>query len=158
MKTLTKEDLKQLYDKDYPLWVEINLELIKDKAFDLVDWDNMIEEIEDMGRSDLKACISHLAVILEHLYKLDNFKDLAGGRTAGDGWIRSIRNARVEIEFLLESFPSLRNKLPREINTAWSKASKKLKVWIKNNGLNPENFYIPQECPYSYEEIMNREI
>ncbi|MCX7760841.1 MAG: DUF29 domain-containing protein, partial [Hydrogenothermaceae bacterium] len=45
MKTLTKEELRQLYDKDFPLWVEVNLELLKDKAYDMVDWDNLLEEI-----------------------------------------------------------------------------------------------------------------
>ena len=57
--------------------------LLKEKAYDQVDWENLLEEIEDIARSDLKACISYLAVILEHIYKLDNFKDLAGGEISG---------------------------------------------------------------------------
>ncbi|MDW8294591.1 MAG: DUF29 family protein, partial [Aquificaceae bacterium] len=69
MSVINKEELKELYDKDFPLWAEINLELLKEKAYELVDWENLLEEIEDMARLDLKACISHLAVILEHLYK-----------------------------------------------------------------------------------------
>ncbi|RMH08636.1 MAG: DUF29 family protein, partial [Aquificota bacterium] len=65
--SLSKERLKELYHKDFPLWAEINLQLLKEKAYELVDWENLLEEIEDMARSDLKACISYLAVILEHL-------------------------------------------------------------------------------------------
>jgi len=38
MRTISKEELKELYDKDFPLWVEINLELLKEKAYDSVDW------------------------------------------------------------------------------------------------------------------------
>ena len=30
MRTISKEELKELYDKDFPLWVEINLELLKE--------------------------------------------------------------------------------------------------------------------------------
>ena len=34
MRTLSKEELKELYDKDFPLWVEINLDLLREKAYD----------------------------------------------------------------------------------------------------------------------------
>ncbi len=155
---ITKEELKQLYDKDYPLWVDINLQLLKDKAYELVDWDNLLEEIEDMGRSDLKACISYLAVILEHLYKLDNFKDMAGGETAGNKWIKSIRNSKLEIEVLFKRYPSLKSKLPSEIDYAWSLARKNLYIWLDENNKNPEDFNIPEECPYTYEEALNRQV
>ena len=83
MRTISKEDLKELYDKDFPLWVEINLELLKEKAYDLVDWENPLEEIEDMGLRHLESCTSHLATILEHLDKWDNFRMLT---RAGSGW------------------------------------------------------------------------
>ena len=76
MRTISKEELKELYDKDFPLWVEINLELLKEKAYDLVDWENLLEEIEDMGLRHLESCTNLLAVILEHLYKWDNFRKL----------------------------------------------------------------------------------
>jgi len=56
MRTISKEELKELYDKDFPLWVEINLELLKEKAYDLVDWENLLEEIEDMGLRHLESC------------------------------------------------------------------------------------------------------
>ncbi len=155
---ITKEELKQLYDKDYPLWVDINLQLLKDKAYELVDWDNLFEEIEDMGRSDLKACISYLAVILEHLYKLDNFKDIAGGETAGKSWVRSIENAKDEIDILFNFYPSLKGKLPYEIEKSWIIARKKLIRWLKENDRNPNDYNIPEECPYTYEEALNRQV
>jgi hypothetical protein len=110
MRTISKEELKELYDKDFPLWVEINLELLKEKAYDLVDWENLLEEIEDMARSDLKACISYLAVILEHLYEWDNFRHLTegGGEKGGYRWIASVERGRGRLEALLEDYPSLR--------------------------------------------------
>ncbi|WP_345780596.1 DUF29 domain-containing protein [Sulfurihydrogenibium sp.] len=112
MKTIniSKDELKQLYDKDYPLWVDINLQLLKDKAYELVDWDNLLEEIEDMGARHLEACISYLAVILEYLYKWDNFKNLAGGEKAGNKWIRSIKNARYDINRMFRRYPSFKIK------------------------------------------------
>jgi hypothetical protein len=155
---ITKEELKQLYDKDYPLWVDINLQLLKDKAYELVDWDNLFEEIEDMGRSDLKACINYLAVILEHLYKLDNFKDIAGGETAGKSWVRSIKNARYDINRMFNRYPSLKYKLPKEINYSWEEAISRLRKWLSENDKDPDDYPFPEECPYTYEEALNRQV
>ncbi|WP_297890317.1 DUF29 domain-containing protein [Sulfurihydrogenibium sp.] len=154
---ISKQELKQLYTKDYPLWVDINLQLLKDKAYELVDWDNLLEEIEDMGRSDLKACISYLAVILEHLYKLDNFKDLAGGESAGKSWVRSIMIARLELEKMFKWYPSLKTKLPSEYDKAWDEAVVRLKKWLMKNNKNPNDYNIPDQCPYTYQEAFNRQ-
>jgi len=52
---INKEELKKLYNKDFVLWVEENLKLLKDKQFDLVDWEHLLEEIEDMGNRNLIA-------------------------------------------------------------------------------------------------------
>jgi hypothetical protein len=45
------QNLKELYEKDFYLWVQENLRLLKNREYDLVDWENLLEEIEDMGRS-----------------------------------------------------------------------------------------------------------
>lgn len=160
MKTLqiSKEHLKELYEKDYPLWAEINLELIREKAYEVVDWENLMEEIESMAKSDLRACISYLAVILEHLYKLDNFKHIAGGETAGNSWRQSIDYARVEIEDIFDLYPSLRKKLPDNIEYAWRSARRKLEKWLKYNGYNPADFKLPEKSPYTFEDAINREV
>lgn len=156
--SISKEELKQLYDKDFPLWVDINLQLLKEKAYELVDWENLLEEIEDMGQRHLDACISYLAVILEHLYKLDNFKHLAGNETAGNSWNRSIENSRDRIEAMFKSYPSLRFKLPYETDRAWNFAVSRLKSWLRKNNLNPKDFSIPEKCPYTYNEAMERQL
>ena len=123
MRTISKEELKELYDKDFPLWVEKNLELLREKAYDLVDWEKLLEEIEDIGLRHLESCISYLAVILEHLYKWDHFRRLTTGgeETGGMGWIKSIENARDEIEALFEVYPSLRKKIPKDTFQGYSR-------------------------------------
>jgi hypothetical protein len=42
--------LKELYEKDFYLWVQENLKLLKNREYDLVDWENLLEELEGMGR------------------------------------------------------------------------------------------------------------
>ncbi len=159
MRTISKEELKELYDKDFPLWAEINLELLREKAYDLVDWENLREEIEDMAKSDLKACISYLAIILEHLYKWDNFRHLTRGKEKGGvGWIRSVNNARKDILTMFEIYPSLKNKLPKEMDKAWKFAVRNIEKWLEDQGKDPEKYDIPKECPYTYEEAMTRDL
>ena len=160
MRTISKEELKELYDKDFPLWAEINLELLKEKAYDLVDWENLLEEIEDMARSDLKTCISYLAIILEHLYKWDNFRHLtkAGKERGGLSWIRSIENARKDILAMFKKYPSLAGKLPKEIDKAWIDAVRGIERWLEDLEKDPEEYNIPEECPYTYEEAMTRNL
>ena len=160
MRTISKEELKKLYDKDFPLWVEINLELLREKAYDLVDWENLLEEIEDMARSDLKACRSYLVVILEHLYKWDNFRSYtkAGKEKGGLSWIKSIELARNKIDILLYESPSLRNKISGQMELAWREARGNLIVWLKYVANYTEKIHIPEECPYTYEEAMTRDL
>jgi Domain of unknown function DUF29. len=73
METKT-QNLKELYEKDFYLWVQENLRLLKNKEYDLVDWENLLEEIEDMGQRHYDAMVSYMAVIMEHIYKWENYR------------------------------------------------------------------------------------
>ncbi|MEZ0338065.1 MAG: DUF29 domain-containing protein [Aquificaceae bacterium] len=160
MRTIGKEELKELYHKDFPLWVEKNLELLREKAYDLVDWENLLEEIEDMAKAELRACRSHLAVILEHLYKWDHFRELtrAGEEKGGRSWIKSVERARERLELIFEDAPSLRKKLPDELSKAWKEARIRLLEWLDEIGEDSDKYHIPEKCPYTYEEAMTRDL
>ncbi len=154
MKTISTQELKELYERDFPLWVEMNLQLLREKAYELVDWENLLEETEDMAQRYLDGCISQLARILEYLYKWDHFRDLAGGETAVKSWIKSVRNARKDILAEFKKYPSIRNKLPAHMNKAWIDAVRRIERWLEDNGYEPEDYPIPEEFPYTYEEAM----
>ncbi|MFZ8785079.1 DUF29 family protein, partial [Thermocrinis sp.] len=70
---LKAQSLKELYEKDFYLWVMENLRLLKNREYDLVDWENILEEIEDMARRELESAISHMKTIMEHLHKWEHF-------------------------------------------------------------------------------------
>jgi hypothetical protein len=59
-----------LYEEDFVLWTEKTAQLLKRKEFDSVDWENLIEEVEGMGKSDRQAVESLLTRLLEHHLKL----------------------------------------------------------------------------------------
>ncbi len=44
-----------LYDRDFHEWIATTAKLLRDRAFEDLDLDNLIEEIEAMGRKEKSA-------------------------------------------------------------------------------------------------------
>jgi len=158
------QDLKQLYNKDFYQWIMENVELLKNKDFDLVDWENVIDELESMGRSELSSAISFMTVILEHLYKYEHFRD---NNTMGNGWIKSILNSRYRLIKIFDKNPSLEKKAEESISEAWEDSIRKMITWFKypdNHNLakkyfgkTPTEQDFPKICPYTFQQILEYE-
>jgi uncharacterized protein DUF29 len=69
-----------LYDRDVLAWSERQAKLLRRVArgerVNDVDWDHVVEEIEDVGLSELNAVRSFVRQILVHLLKLHGWPDL----------------------------------------------------------------------------------
>jgi len=78
------------------------------RALQALDWDNLAEEIEGLARKDRRELGSRLAIIVEHLTKLE-FSPAAGPRA---GWIDMVTREREEIEEVLSDSPPLRRNVP----------------------------------------------
>lgn len=96
---------KPLYESDFLLWTQDTVAKLKARDFDHVDLENLIEEIEGLGKSDKKEIRSRLTTLLEHLLK----RIYVGMPQEFNGWERTIRNQRTEIELALIDSPSLRS-------------------------------------------------
>ena len=62
--------MNDLYDEDILLWSEQQADLLRRRAANSLDWDNLAEEIEDAGRSQLHAVQSHLVQAILHDLKV----------------------------------------------------------------------------------------
>ena len=62
---------KNLYDNDILAWSEEQAELLRRRAANTLDWDNLVEEIEAVGRNELHAVESHLVLALLHDLKAE---------------------------------------------------------------------------------------
>ncbi len=100
MKTQNLPD-RDLYDRDYALWLEITVEKLKQGHFDDVDWENVIEEIEGMGRSERQAIESLLTRLLEHLLKLAYWE--SERERNANHWIIEITGFRSQLKKRLQS-------------------------------------------------------
>ena len=63
-----------LYDQDYYAWTQQQAELLRHLPLtgNRIDAENVAEEIEDLGRSELRAAQSLVEHIIEHLLKLEH--------------------------------------------------------------------------------------
>jgi hypothetical protein len=100
-----------LYDEDFVRWTEQQAALLRRArsagANPPLDWDNLAEEIESLGRSDRRELRSQITRILHHLLKLE----ASPAAEPRGGWQNTIQQARDEAEALLEDSPSLRNEV-----------------------------------------------
>ena len=153
---------KELYEKDFYLWVQENLRLLEEKKYDLVDWENLLEEIRDLGEWYVDRAIDLMADILKNLYRWENFREDTGSK-----WVKSINNARNELDLILMRQPSVKAKAQENVQTAWELAVQSLIDWFeepKNHqkakscfGRFPTQEDFPKECPYSFQQILEYE-
>ena len=102
---LLKTD-KTLYETDYNLWVLETVAKLKNKDLQGLDWENLIEEVEDLSRRDKQKLDSLLIRLIEHLLKL-KYWHLEKERNESH-WKGEVRNFRKQINKLLRASPSLK--------------------------------------------------
>ncbi|MBN4005927.1 DUF29 domain-containing protein [Nostoc sp. LPT] len=96
-----------LYDQDYYLWLRTTINQLRTSQFSSVDLDNLIQELEDMGRSQKRTVKSLLIRLFEHLLKL-TYWNVERERNEGH-WKGEIRTFRREIKDELKDSPSLKS-------------------------------------------------
>lgn len=95
-----------LYEQDYYLWLRVTINQLRAGQFSSVDLENLIEELETIGRSQKLAIESLLIRLLEHLLKL-KYWDSERERNEGH-WKGEIRTFRRQIKKELKDSPSLK--------------------------------------------------
>ncbi|MEG3436315.1 DUF29 domain-containing protein [Pannus brasiliensis CCIBt3594] len=95
-----------LYDRDYLLWLTTTAEQLRRGRFTDLDVENLIEEIESIGKSQKNAIESLLIVLLVHLLKLAYWES-ERERNLGH-WSEEITAFRDQIASLLATSPSLK--------------------------------------------------
>lgn len=137
--------VKNLYDQDFNLWLEQTIRSLREGKLLEVDYDNLIEELESMGRSEKNALKSNLRILLMHLLK---YKYQPEKRT--NSWRYTITEHRQRIRDSLETSPSLKPFLDTVFEKCYQDASK---LASDETGLSIETF--PQACPFACEDVLN---
>ena len=137
-----------LYNLDYNLWIDTTITQIKERNFDLVDWDNMLEELESLGKSDKRELRNRLTVLIEHLLKLAYWE--AEREANARGWKNTIKEQRRQIKILLNDSPSLKPYLLEKFSDCYADAKEDA---ADNTGLSMDTF--PSEPLFTLEEALN---
>ena len=94
-------DPTTLYDEDFVVWSQQQAEALRSAAHggsnQRLDWENLAEEIEDLGKSARRELQSQIRRIVHHLLKLEHAPAVEPRR----GWAETIVDARAEIEDLI---------------------------------------------------------
>ncbi len=138
--------VSDLYEIDGVAWAESQAAALRRRAgHNELDYENLAEEIEDVGRSITRAARSHLEVIIEHLLKLETVRQPENYR----GWRASVSHARDSLND--EITPTLEVRLPEEL----SRRFEKLADYLVDKGVLPESDALSQrrEKGYTWAEI-----
>jgi hypothetical protein len=142
-----------LHDRDFFAWSEeqaAELRRAAEQRVNLpIDWLNLAEEVEDMGRTQRAALASDLARILEHLLKLEH----SPAAEPRGGWADSVVEHRGRVEFALDESPSLARHLPTLLDWAWKHGRRHAVRGLQRNGIAPTE--LPATCPYPADRVID---
>ena len=133
------------HDHNFYAWTQEQVNLLKTGQLDQVDWQNIAEEIEDMGRSEKRQLESRLEILIIHLLKWQ-FQPSLRSRI----WQLTIKEQRLRLEKLLGKNPSLQPHLTVTIEDVYPLATISAE---RETGLSS----FPQTCPYKLTEILSPE-
>ena len=137
------------YDTDILTWSERQATLLRRRAAgELVndaeiDWPNVAEEIESVGRSERRELRNRMARLQQHLLKWQ-YQPEYRSRC----WLTTITTQRREIEALLADSPSLRPTLPDVLSASYRAARDDA---ITETGL----LDLPEKPPFTVEQALS---
>jgi len=141
----------RLYEEDFVRWTEEQSSALRDAArigTNLpLDWENLAEEVESSGRSQRHELRRRIAVILEHLLKLERSPAADPRR----GWMETIARERSDIELVLNDSPSLKGDVARIIAEESSRVARLTSHVLRLYGEDVGNIAPPT---YTEEQVL----
>ncbi|NJO41238.1 MAG: DUF29 domain-containing protein [Cyanobacteria bacterium CRU_2_1] len=131
------------YDRDFYAWTQEQAKLLRDHRTDLLDWENLSEEIESLGKRERQELRNRLAILIGHLLK---WQHQPGNQSTS--WKATIREQRLQLTQHLQDNPSLKPYIPEALELAYPRA---MNLAIRETGLE----VFPETCPYRLEQVLN---
>ena len=140
-----------LYEHDALAWADRQAALLRRVASgegvnEAVDWPNVIEEVQDVGLSELRACQSLLEQALTHLLKLHAMP----GSGSAKHWRDEVRAFRHDAGRRFT--PSMRQRIGLE--DLYGKALERARGAMEDNGVVPGP--LPEACPFALDDLIGR--
>ncbi len=132
------------YDADLYAWTKEQGNALRRRAANEIDWENVAEEIESMGRSDRREIESRLEILLIHLLKWFYQPD-----QQRKSWTASIDAARIRIARIVRDSPSLKAYPGEALADAYRFALLDRDI----NYLDSRD--VPKVCPWTIQQVLD---
>ena len=120
-----------LYERDFYLWTQAQAEALRSHGVsNVIDWDAVAEEVEDMGKREFRAAESLLVRIIEHLHKLRSTKYDAPRLH----WRKEILAFRHQLQERMT--PSIRAKLGAELERIHARGTTEAERWLFHDAID----------------------
>lgn len=139
----------ELYERDYYAWIQNQVTALRERRVKEIDWANVAEEIEDLGKSEKRSIESRIGRIIEHLLKL-GYAPAPMKSLNKRGWELSIREARRQIRRRLSESPSLRRKTLEMFPHSYEGGRNAALI-----ALNFPDSALPETSPWTLDQVLD---
>jgi hypothetical protein len=139
-----------LYETDALAWAEHQADLLRrlahgERLNETIDWPHVIDEVQDVGLSQLNACESLLAQAVIHLLKLH----LAPNSRPAAHWRGEVSTFLADARRRFS--PSMRQRI--SVPALYAEALSRLRSEAKGKRL-PR---LPETCPFGLDDLLTRD-
>ena len=142
---MTLVTVKQLYEQDFALWIEETVNQLKSGDFSQIDLENLIEEVESLGKRDKRELKSRLVTLFEHALK----RCYVPLTDCYRGWEVTIKRTQSKLKDILQDSPSLRNFFVALCHKCYQEAVENMRIEYDSD--------FPDHCPFpsNVDELLN---
>ena len=142
---MNNQHFTQLYESDAHAWFLETAKAVKEGRFEVLDIDNLVEELESMGKKEKRILERYLSLLFLHLLKWQYQPER---RCAS--WEKSIKIHRKHAKIQIAQKPSLRGHMGSILEEAYDLA---LLDAYKETNLD----IFPDTMPFTLEEALQED-
>ena len=151
---------QRLYRADFWSWTREQADAVRRRDADAIDWENVIEEIETLGRSEEHSWTSYCKNVISHLLKIE----YSAARESVRHWRGEIEAWRDDMFGVLSGNPGMKHRIPDLLAKAWMLGRKDAVRELTRHDAPRDaaaekslrrnwRLRLPVECPYALEAI-----
>lgn len=108
---------KPLYERDFYAWTKAQADALRRRSANELDWENLEEEIESMGKREFRQLERRLTILIAHILKWRMQPELRSR-----SWVATIRVQQTDIRSLIDDNPSLKSRMADALKKAQDEA------------------------------------
>ena len=139
--------MSETYSTDFSDWTRQTAQLLRERRWHEVDLANLIDEVEDLGKSERRAIASQLTRLLLHLLKW-HYQP----QRRSDSWLDSITDARTQIDLAIKDSPSLKGYPAEQLEDSYRRARRQAATQTKL-----EISVFPETCQYPLDLVLSED-